>query len=1046
MKSNSMRIFGNLAIAAFVAACAMLLAPAANAQFTITPSAGPGGTISPNTPVSANSGDTKVFDITPNAGYQVANVSVDGVSAGAVTRYVFSNVNASHTIHATFATANPPEGSFQLDNNYITGLSSPTAMAYAPDGRLFITEQAGAVRVVTAQGQLLTQPFLVIPANEMRSDDERGLLGITFDPDFATNNYVYLFYTRNNPGARLSRFTANGNVVVPGSELTLLEYSNISGNHRGGDIHFGPDGKLYLALGDAGEPLNAQSVATYNGKILRLNSDGTIPADNPASFVNTSGQTVTPVGQYRAIWAIGLRNPYRFSFHPTTGKMHINDVGAGLWEEVNLGQAGRNYGWPTCEGMCSNTFAQNPIYVHARGVPECAITGGAFYTGTAFPVEYRNDYFIIDYCTTWLRHLDAANNQPSTFPLAIPGFSVDLKTTPDGSLLVAGHGSGTISRLRFVSNNTNSDPVAVASANPPSGASPPLTVNFSGTGSSDPDNDPLSYAWNFGDGATGSGATTSHTYTAPGLYTATLTVTDGQGGSDTATVSISVGAPPTATILTPAAGTLYTAGNTISFSGSATDPDDGALPASAFSWTVVFHHDSHTHPAVGPVTGVTSGSFTIPSSGHTEENVWYRINLTVTDSTGLQTTVFRDVLPRKANITLSSNVPGTQVLLDGSPVTTPYTFVGVAGVQRTIGVDSPQTVNGLPYTFGAWSDGGAQSHVIVTPASNTTYAVTMNAQGQPGARSLPLDMNGDGRSDVVYRNASTGQVYRLLANGLALSGGAVAYNEANTAWDIVGDGDFDGNGHADLLYRNGVTGQVAIVRYGAGVQPIGAAVFHTEPSALWQVVRTPDIDGDGRSDIVWWNSTTGHVHVMLMNGTTIKAQGIAYAEPDTQWRIVGSGDFTAGGKQNGLLWRNATSGLVYLQTLTYTQGSGFTQAGAVIWNEPSSQWRIVGTADFSGDGKADILWRNTATGLVWMMNMDGGAITSQGPVHNEPSAAWVIVAHGDYNGDGKADLLWRNSSSGAVYMMLMDGRLVASQGAVYAEPNTAWEIVGPASY
>ena len=696
--------------------------------FTITATAGTGGTISPSGSVNVSAGQTQAFTITANATYQISNVTVDGNSVGAVTSYVFSNVNANHTIAATFSTATPPEGTFQMDNQYITGLASPTAMAYAPDGRLFVTEQAGAVRIITPQGQLLPQPFLV--TTNMRSDEERGLLGIAFDPNFTTNNYIYIFYTENSLGARLSRFTANGNVVVPGSEVVLLEYYNISGNHRGGDVHFGPDGKLYLALGDAGEPLESQTVTTYNGKILRLNSDGSIPSDNPTSFVTTSGQTVTPVGPYRAIWAFGLRNPYRFSFHATSGKMHINDVGAGLWEEVNVGQAGRNYGWPTCEGMCANVNAQNPIYVHERGIEGCAVTGGAFYTGSQFPVEYHDDYFVIDYCSTWLRYLNASNNAQATFPLEVPMFSVDLKTATDGSLLIAGHGSGTISRLYFVNSSSNSNPVASASASPTSGPSP-LSVLFDGTGSTDQNNDPLTYNWAFGDGATGTGATVNHVYAAGGAYTAVLTVTDGNGGSDTDSVSISVGAPPSATILTPSVGTLYTAGDTIAFSGSATDPDDGVLPPSAFSWTVVFHHDVHTHPHLGPVTGVASSTFSIPTFGHTEENVWYRINLTVTDSAGLQSTVSRDVYPRKANITLSSNIAGTEVLLDGSPVLTPYTFVGVAGVQRTIGVTSPQTIAGQGYQFGSWSDSGAQSHTIVTPSATTTYAVTMNVQTTP---------------------------------------------------------------------------------------------------------------------------------------------------------------------------------------------------------------------------------------------------------------------------------------------------------------------------
>jgi len=694
---------------------------------TITATAGTGGSISPLGSVVVTEGNSQTFTISPNSGYQTSNVLVDGVSQGVVSSYTFSNVTANHTISAEFVVNTPTEGTFEIDNQFITGLQNPTAMAFAPDGRLFVTEQAGAVRIITPEGQLLPTPFLV--TTNMRSDEERGLLGIAFDPDFVNNNYIYIFYTENSLGARLSRFTANGNTVVPNSELILLEYYNISGNHRGGDIHFGPDGKLYLSLGDAGEPLNSQLVTNYDGKILRLNSDGTIPNDNPTSFVNTSGQTLTPVGQYRAIWAFGLRNPYRFSFDSNTGKMHINDVGAGAWEEVNVGQAGINYGWPTCEGMCSNQYAQNPIYVHERGIEGCAITGGAFYTGNQFPATYTDNYFIIDYCSTWIRYLDTSNTF-YTFPLSIPQFSVDLKTGPDGSLYVAGHGSGIISKITFVGSGSNQNPVAQANVSPISGEVP-LNVNFDGSTSTDPDGDQLTYTWDFGDGITSNSVITTHTYTIGGSYNGSLTVDDGQGGSDIVNFTIMAGSTPIADITLPDGGTFYTAGDTINFSGVATDPDDGVLPASAYSWTVLFHHDQHTHPHLGPINGITNGSFDIPTFGHTEDNVFYRIYLTVTDSSGLQTTVTRDVMPIKANITIDSNIPGTEILLDGQPQTTPYTFVGVAGVQRTIGVTSPQTISGQGYQFDTWSDGGSESHMIITPNTNTTYTVNMVEQTIP---------------------------------------------------------------------------------------------------------------------------------------------------------------------------------------------------------------------------------------------------------------------------------------------------------------------------
>jgi glucose/arabinose dehydrogenase/PKD repeat protein len=615
--------------------------------------------------------------------------------------------------------------SFEIDNQYVTGLQSPTAMAFAPDGRLFITEQAGVVRIVSAEGQLLPTPFLTLPS--FRSDEERGLLGLAFDPDFASNGYVYIFYTPDNT-SRLSRVTANGNVVVANSEVVLLEYYNYSGNHRGGDIHFGSDGKLYLGLGDAGNPGESQSATSLNGKMLRLNKDGTIPADNPSAFTSTDGTTLTPAGQYKAIWAMGLRNPYRFAFD-LTGKMHINDVGQGSWEEVNVGAAGTNYGWPTCEGLCGNPYAQDPIYVHQRGTEGCAITGGTFYNSSHFPAEYHDNYFLIDYCSTWIRRL-LPDNTLATFPISIPEFSVDLKVGPDGNLYVLGYGAGSISRITHLDDGTNGSPVAVIEADPTNGAAP-LTVNFDGSRSTDPDGDTLSFAWDFGDGATATGATVAHTYSSSGRYTAELTVADGRGGIDTEQSVIAVGEPPVATLTAPPPGSQYSAGDTIAFAGDATDPDDGPLPPSAFSWTVMFHHDSHTHPVLGPLTGVKSGSFVVPTSGHTEDSVFYRVYLTVTDSTGLQTQVTGDVVPRKVRLTLTASKPGAQMLLDGQPHMTPYTFVSIVGLERTIEVPDRQFLGGTQFNFVTWSNGGPRSQTIVTPSEDTAYHATIQEVVSP---------------------------------------------------------------------------------------------------------------------------------------------------------------------------------------------------------------------------------------------------------------------------------------------------------------------------
>jgi glucose/arabinose dehydrogenase len=318
--------------------------------------------------------------------------------------------------------------------------SSPTAMVFAPDGRLFVCLQTGQLRVIK-NGALLPTPFVSLSVD---SSGERGLLGIAFDPNFASNHFVYLYYTTNVAPIhnRISRFTANGDVAVAGSETVLVDLDNLSSatNHNGGAIHFGPDGKLYAGVGENATSSNAQTLANRLGKILRYNSDGSIPTDNP--FFNTA------TGANRAIWALGLRNPFTFGFQPGTGRMFINDVGQNTWEEINDGIAGSNYGWPTCEGACSpaNANFRDPLFQYGHGssgTTGCAIVGGAFYNPllNQFPASYLGKYFFGDLCSGWIRLFDPSTAMASGFATGISTL-VDLQIGPDGCLYYLARGNG----------------------------------------------------------------------------------------------------------------------------------------------------------------------------------------------------------------------------------------------------------------------------------------------------------------------------------------------------------------------------------------------------------------------------------------------------------------------------------------------------------------------------------------------------------------------------------------------------------------------------
>lgn len=598
-----------------------------------------------------------------------------------------------------------------------TGLPSPTAMAMAPDGRVFVAQQGGALRVIR-NGALLSQPFLTVSVN---SSGERGLLGVAFDPAFSTNNYVYVYYTTSTSPIhnRVSRFTAsssNPDVAVAGSEVQILNLPTLSSatNHNGGAIHFGTDGKLYVAVGDNASSANSPSLTSPLGKLLRFNADGSIPTDNPFYSQTT--------GINRAIWARGLRNPFSFAIDRTNGRLHINDVGQDSWEEVNRATAGVDFGWPRTEGNspAGVSGVTYPLHTYQNAGSSCAIIGAAFYRPQAatFPSDYAGRYFFGDYCGGYIRVLSPPNYSTSAgFATGISSL-VDLQVHPDGSLYYLARSGGDLYRVTYTAATAPTISSHPASMTVAAGQVARFAVTASGSA-------PLQYQWQR-NGANISGATGStYSFTATAAdngatFRAVVSNAAGSAVSNSATLTVPANAAPTGTITSPAS-QRYRGGQAFTFTGSGTDPEDGALPASAFTWRVDFHHDTHWHPFMPATSGVTSGSFTIADRGETSANVYYRLFLTVRDSGGLTQTSYVDLRPRTTTVRLESNLPDAQLTLDGSPVTAPYTFTGVEGVIRSIGVVSPQTSGGQSYEFANWSDAGDATHEIETPTDDTTF-------------------------------------------------------------------------------------------------------------------------------------------------------------------------------------------------------------------------------------------------------------------------------------------------------------------------------------
>lgn len=336
---------------------------------------------------------------------------------------------------------------------------SPTSMAFAPDGRLFVTDQAGDLRVVDPGGTVLPTPFLSVP---VISSDERGLLGVAVDPSFETNGYVYIYYTSSSTARnQLSRFQedqANPGLAVPGSELVLLDLGfSASGYHNGGALHFGNDGYLYLGIGDAHSGNNANDLTNLAGKLLRIARDGSIPITNPLVGQPNSRQE---------IFAYGFRNPFTFAVNPSNGTIYVNDVGQSTWEEIDLVVSGGYYGWDDCEGdfvrgstsaPCDDPAARGPIYAYPRNGP-CAITGGVFGQGSAFPSGFTNgDYYFADFCGGWIMRLQE-DGTVVDFATVTAGFVVDLDFGPDGALYYLSRETQAVHRIAHGAHAAHAEP------------------------------------------------------------------------------------------------------------------------------------------------------------------------------------------------------------------------------------------------------------------------------------------------------------------------------------------------------------------------------------------------------------------------------------------------------------------------------------------------------------------------------------------------------------------------------------------------------------
>jgi glucose/arabinose dehydrogenase len=721
------------------------------------------------------------------------------------------------------------------DSVVLSGLTNPTVLQFAADGRVFVGQKNGVIKVF--QSLTDTNPVTVADLSaEVDNYWDRGLLGLALDPNFPVSPYIYVLYTYDAPiggtaptwndgcptppgpttdgcvvSARVSRLQISGNVMTGSEQVLVNDWCQQFPSHSIGTLLFGRDGYLYAGAGDGasfnnvdygqygatyagdqanpcGDPPGAAGTALSppgaEGGALRSQSvrrtdgpatlDGAVVRIDPATGAGVPGNPFysSPDPNARRIVAYGLRNPFRFTQRPGTDELWIGDVGWNTWEEIDrvvspTSATASDFGWPCYEAvspqsgyqaaglnLCSSlystpgsviapyyTYNHSACVVNYTGCPTggSSITGVAFYQGGSYPAQYNGALFFADHTRNeiWAM-LPDTNGLPGPSNIqsfvgvdatgGAAGHPVDLKIGPGGDLFYVDMEDGTVHRITYTA--ANQPPTAVITASPTNGPAP-LTVSFDGTGSSDPEGKPLSYSWDLnGDGTFGdaTGPTASYTYATAGVYHPSLRVTDDQGASDTASVTVTAGnTAPAAVIDSPLPSLTWKVGDTINFSGHATDAQDGTLPAAALNWSLIIHHcftpaNCHTH-VIADFTGVASGSFSAPDHQYP---CWLELQLTATDSGGLASTTSVRLDPTTVVLRFKTKPLGVALRLAVNDTTrrTPFSVRVVIGSANTISAQSPQWFNKTKYYFSSWSDGGSQSHTITAPAANATYTAT----------------------------------------------------------------------------------------------------------------------------------------------------------------------------------------------------------------------------------------------------------------------------------------------------------------------------------
>jgi glucose/arabinose dehydrogenase len=827
-----------------------------------------------------------------------------------------------------------------------------TDFAYLPDETILVAGKYGKVMWLPRTGA--PKQIANIPTN---GAGDLGLNGLAVAPDYATSKAIYTARAVNatGPGTgangvlRVSRWTvttdASGNPTGLTNEQTVIQTYADFYIHGLSGLVAAPDGTVWASIGDnadyVGVPVEALRALDPNdlhGKLIHVNPDGTGVPTNPYY------DPANPRSPRSQIFASGFRSPFRISLEPGTGRPILGDVGNGSIEEINIVAAGNNYGWPCWEGnlktawataypaQCASVSSAQAVYAYPH-VGGSSVTGGVVYTGQNYPEAYRGKYFFGDYADRVMWTMKWNERGELTTPPETAGFGADIgapvkfgSVPAGGDIVYADIASGKLRRIVYAPGNVPPDPVIRSTVDPAT-----RTVAFDARESTDPNGDPLTYAWDFGDGQTGAGELVSHAYAAgQESFLVTLTARDQGGATATKTATVyPSNHPPVLTMNTPAPDVTFEVGDLVAADATATDAEDGDL---AVHWETQIIHcaapgDCHPHPGARQ----DGSQFRLTFDGHPGDS---RLEVTAVaiDSKGAATTKTFAVRPKQRRVTINSTAAaeftiGQETLPSGLfTVGTPLTIIA-----------PEQALDGVA-TFSQWAEGSTNRvREVVLPDADQVYEVLYTTpidkryDSDPALRTAlgaPTEVE-QGDAKVRWRSYQRGRLYWSPTTGVHVMAGAVLTKYlamgGHTALGLPTTDEMAGagGGRYQLLDRN------------QGIYWLPATGAHLVVGAIHTRYRAIGAEG---SALGYPTTDEGGAPTGRFNHFQ---RGSIYWTPNYgAWELFGAilGRWNALGGANGLGFPAGGE--------TSTQGNTgryqHFERGTVLWSGATGAWEVLG--------------------------------------------------------------------------------------------------------